>query len=191
MFHPSDPRLRPAGFTILEVLVSAVLIALAVASIMGMNTQSMRALRSSHFAAASSQVLQQRVEMMRAKPWPEIASTIALAALMAKPTDSEREMAEASLVENIEVSLPLDASDRAAPSTSSFTILRSGGTVTAGVDCDFAQYSTLVFDGTVTWRDDSGVHSRSLRTVICRDGLTRGGVFGSSLGRPGGSGPSS
>ena len=182
-YHSDQSSFGRAGFTILEVLVSALLIALAVGSIMGMHTQSMHVLHNSHLAAASSQVLQERVEMLRSKPWPDIASTVALTDLMGTATESETELAEANLTETLKVSLPADTADRAAASANSFTMTRHGGVVTPGSDYDFSQNPTLLLEGTATWRDDAGVHTRSLRTVICRDGLTRAGVFGSALGR--------
>lgn len=178
------PHLSPAaGFTIIELLVSAVLIALAVGSIMSMNTQSMHTLRDSHLAAAGSQVLQQRVEMMRALAWPEISNTTALADLMATATESEKEMADANLTEKLTVTMPAQATGPAVNGPSSFSLVRRKGTVTVGASGDFVAQQTLLFEGAVSWTDSTGAHARSLRTVICRDGLTRAGIFGSPLGR--------
>lgn len=172
-----------AGFTIIELLVSAVLIALAVGSIMSMNTQSMHTLRDSRLAAAGSQVLQQRVEMLRALAWPEIASTTALADLMATATESEREMAEANLTEKMTVTVPADSTGPAVNGPDSFSIVRRQGVVTCGAPGDFTTQPTLLFEGAVSWTDSTGAHARTLRTVIGRNGLTRAGIFGSSLGR--------
>lgn len=180
-----------AGFTIIELLVSALLIALAVGSIMAMNTQSMHTLRDSHLAAAASQVLQQRVEMMRALPWPEITNTAALSELMAIATESEREMAEAKLTEKLTITVPNDTTGPAVNGPSSFNLVRRNGTVTCGAPGDFVAQPTLLFEGAVSWTDSTGVHARTLRTVIGRNGLTRAGIFGSSLGRAVRSEPSS
>jgi Tfp pilus assembly protein PilV len=190
----SRPTSHPppdAGFTIIELLVSAVLIALAVGSIMSMNTQSMHTLRDSHLAAAGSQVLQQRVEMMRALAWPDISNSPALSELMATATESEREMAEANLTEKLTVTVPADTTGPAVNGASSFSLVRHKGVVTGGAAGDFTAQPTLLFEGAVSWTDSTGAHARSLRTVICRDGLTRAGIFGSSLGRAPRSGPSS
>jgi Tfp pilus assembly protein PilV len=189
----SRPNSHPppdAGFTIIELLVSAVLIALAVGSIMSMNTQSMHTLSDSHLAAAGSQVLQQRVEMMRALAWPDITNTTALADLMGTATQSEREMAEANLTEKLTVTVPAP-SGPAVDSSSSFNLVRRKGVVTSGAPADFVAQPTLLFEGAVSWTDSTGAHARTLRTVICRNGLTRAGIFGSSLGRAARSGPSS
>jgi Tfp pilus assembly protein PilV len=189
--RPTSHPPPDAGFTIIELLVSAVLIALAVGSIMSMNTQSMHTLRDSHLAAAGSQVLQQRVEMMRALAWPDITNTAALADLMATATESEREMAEANLTEKITVTVPAEATGPAVDGASSFNIVRRDGVVTSGAPGDFVAQPTLLFEGAVSWTDSTGAHARTLRTVICRNGLTRAGIFGSSLGRAGRSEPSS
>jgi hypothetical protein len=160
-----------------------VLIALAVGSIMSMNTQSMHTLRDSHLAAAGSQVLQQRVEMMRALAWPDITNTAALAELMAAATESEQEMAEANLTEKMTVTVPAASTGPAVDGTSSFNLVRHHGVVTSGALGDFSAQPTLLFEGAVSWTDSTGAHARTLRTVICRSGLTRAGIFGSSLGR--------
>ena len=189
--RPTSHSPPDAGFTIIELLVSAVLIALAVGSIMSMNTQSMHTLRDSHLAAAGSQVLQQRVEMMRTLAWPDFTTTAALADLMATPTQSEQEMAEANLTEQMTVTVPAPATGPAVDGSSSFNLVRHNGVVTSGAPGDFSAEETLLFEGAVSWTDSTGAHARTLRTVICRSGLTRAGIFGSSLGRAVRSGPSS
>jgi Tfp pilus assembly protein PilV len=187
----TSPPPPEAGFTIIELLVSAVLIALAVGSIMSMNTQSMHTLSDSHLAAAGSQVLQQRVEMMRALAWPEITNSAALAELMATATESEREMAEANLTEKMTVTVPADSTGPAVDGASGFNLVRHNGTVRSGAAGDFVAQPTLLFEGAVSWTDSTGAHARTLRTVICRNGLTRAGIFGSSLGRAARSVPAS
>src|SRR4051812_19708462 len=142
-----SPSATEAGFTIIELLVSAVLIALAVGSIMSMNTQSMHTLRDSHLAAAGSQVLQQRVEMMRTLAWPDITNTAALAELMAMATESEREMAEAKPTKNLTVTVPANPPGPAIDGPSSFNLMRRDGTVTSGAPADFGAQPTLLFEG--------------------------------------------
>ena len=36
------------------------------------------------------------------------------------------------------------------------------------------------------YMDPDGKHLRTLRTIVCRSGLTRNGIFGSRIGRPNG-----
>src|SRR4051812_27284932 len=128
----TSPPTSEAGFTIIELLVSAVLIALAVGSIMSMNTQSMHTLSDSHLAAAGSQVLQQRVEMMRALAWPDITNNAALADLMATATESEREMAQANLTEKMTVTVPADTTGPAIYGSSRLKITRRDEAGTSG-----------------------------------------------------------
>ena len=178
-------RATAGAFTIVEVLVSAVLILLALGSILTINTKSMHTLRATRQAAASSQVLQQRIEAIRGKPWPEISNSTILKDLIEQPAESEKELADASLTEFINVSVPRISEAGVIDAGDSFSIRRQNGRVRVITAGDFGKETTLLFESTITWRDVKGSHERKLRTLICRAGLTRSGVFGSSLGRPG------
>src|SRR5687768_11078563 len=83
------PKTREMGVTMVEVMVATLLVAIAVGDIFAMTAHALHTLRSSRHVAASSRVLQQRIELIRAKPWPEISSARALAILMQNPTESE------------------------------------------------------------------------------------------------------
>jgi hypothetical protein len=168
------------------VLVAAFLIALAMGSIMAINTQAVHTLRATRQAAASSQVLQQRVEMIRSKPWPEVSNTTSLLALMSTATESEKELTDAQMAETLTVTVPMPSSDGPTATTTSFNIRRQNGVAIPSGMYDFGAQPVLLFDGSLTWHDVHGVHQRSLRTMICRAGLTRSGIFGSPLGRAGG-----
>jgi len=67
----------------------------------------------------------------------------------------------------------------------SFSVWRQHGTAYIESRGDFGNEPTLLFASYVTWCDRDGRHLRYLRTLVCRAGLTRSGVFGSSLGNPG------
>jgi Tfp pilus assembly protein PilV len=177
------------AFTIMEVLVSALLIAMAMGSIMAINTHAIHTLRATRQAAASSQVLQQRVEMLRARPWPEIASSAALTRVLAEPTESEKELADAGMAETLKVTVPVTTTTGPADGSTSFTVARQNGHATADVALDLASQPVLMFEGSLTWKDVHGFHRRTLRTMLCRAGLTRSGIFGSALGRAGGAAP--
>jgi hypothetical protein len=177
------------AFTILEVLAAAALIALAMGSIMAINTHAVHTLRATRQAAASSQVLQQRVEMIRAKPWPQVSSSTALTQLMSAPTESEKELTDAHMTETLKVIVPVASANGPTASATSFSVRRQDGVASPDRDLDLGAQPTLLFEGTLTWRDVHGVHARTLRTMICRAGLTRSGIFGSPLGRAGGSAP--
>jgi hypothetical protein len=178
-------RAAAKAFTIVEVLVSAVLILLALGSILAINTKSMHTLRATRQAAASSQILQQRVEAIRGKPWPEISNSAILKDLIERPAESEKELADFNLTEFINVSVPATTEAGAMDAGESFSIRRQNGRVRVITPGDFGKETTLLFESTISWRDVQGSHERKLRTIICRAGLTRSGVFGSSLGRPG------
>ncbi len=178
-------RARRSAFTLLEVMVSTMLIAVAMGSILVMNARAARILRASREVAAASQVLQQRIEMLRERPWAEVSGSQALVSLMRKATDSEAEMANSNLTERLKVTVPQSAAEGFAETKRTFTIVRSSSGVVAEGAGDFSTEPTLLFEGTAVWRDQGGVHQRALRTVVCRHGLTRSGVVGTVLGQPG------
>lgn len=165
-------------------MVSILLIVLSMGSILMMNLRAARLLRASREVAAASQMLQQRVEMARDRPWSEVASSQALATLMQKPTDSEPEMTDSNVAERWRVTVPKPTAEGLAETDRSLSILRSAGKVSVEESADFTAEATLLFEGTTTWRDTTGVHQRVLRTVICRFGLTRSGIVGTVIGRP-------
>jgi type II secretory pathway pseudopilin PulG len=172
------------AFTLLEVTVSSLLIALAMGSILMMSMRASKLVRASRQVAATSQMLQQRVEMVRERTWSEVAGSRALAALMETPTDSEAEMAGSRLTERLKVTVPKASATGLVETARTFTVSRSEGGVVSEGSGDFGAEPTLLFEGTVTWSDSSGVHQRVLRTVICRFGLTRSGIVGTVIGRP-------
>ncbi len=178
-------RASTGAFTLLEVMVSTMLIAVAMGSILVMNARASRILRASREVAAASQVLQQRIEMIRERPWAEVSGAQALVTLMKKATDSEAEMANSNLTERLKVTVPRPAADGFSETKHTFTISRSAAGVAIEGTGDFSNEPTLLFEGTAVWRDQSGVHQRALRTIVCRHGLTRSGVVGTVLGQPG------
>jgi Tfp pilus assembly protein PilV len=173
-----------AGITIIEVMIAALLIGLATGSIMEINAHSLRILQSSHLAAAASQVLQQRVEMLRRATWPELSNDIALAKLMATATESEVELVPAQVTETLTLSVPQDPPTGPQGGSTSVALSRTRGAVTVGQTGDLGTEPSLLVENGIVWKDMTGTHQRSLRTVICRAGLTRNGIFGSSIGRP-------
>ena len=178
-------RLRPAdAFTILEVLISALLICIALGGILEMNTRSIHILQSTRRVAASSQVLQQRIEMIRARPWPEISNSTALAALMGSATDSEPELGDPGCKEFMRVSIVETSAAGSLDAGRYFSVRRFQGKGEVEDVADLGNHATLLFEGSIRWRDSQGEQQRRLRTLICRAGLTRSGVFGGPLGRP-------
>ncbi len=173
----------------MEVLVAALLIAIAIGSILTMNVRAFHVLRASRLAAAASQVLQQRIEVIRDRTWTEVSSSAAIVALLSQPADSEAELADPNFLETMKVTVPQPGPNGLAETTRSFTVQRANGTASAWQIDDFSAEQTLFFEGTVTWHDHSGAHVRNLRTAVCRTGITRSGVAGSVLGRAGAEGP--
>ncbi|MEA3213652.1 MAG: hypothetical protein QOE70_6709 [Chthoniobacter sp.] len=171
------------GLTIIEVLVATLVILVGLCSILAMNARSMHTLRSTRQAAASSQMLQQRIETLRSKAWPEISNSTALATLMKTATESEAELGDPALLEWITVSVP-DTTTGSVLGDRSFSVRRQRGNVRIEEAGDLGSEPTLLIDTSITWRDMDGSHERQLRTILCRAGLTRSGIFGSALGRP-------
>ena len=166
-----------------EVMVAVVLVALGLGNIFAITTQSLHALRTTRQVGGASRVLQQRVEMIRGKAWPEIANATALAALMQVPAESEKELADADLVETVVVSVPPLPGSSTPSTTASFTVERRAGDGAILANADLGDEQVLVVEVTAGWRNLRGPQQRQLRTLICRSGLTRSGVFGSALGK--------
>ncbi len=179
-------RYRRFAFVQLEVLISILLISMGMASIVGAFIRSAKILRASREVAAASQVLQQRIEMIRDQPWNEIVRSDTMAELMGTPTNSEAELPGANLTEILKVTVPVNAKNGGVTETDrEYSIRRENGTVTVLASGDFSEEPTLLFEGTARWQDKVGWHERVLRTVICRMGLTRSGIVGATLGLPG------
>ena len=178
------PARRGHAFTLMEVMVSALLISIAMGNILMMNMRSAKILRASRELAAASQMLQQRVEMVRDRSWSEVASSKAMAALMKSPTDSEAEINGARVTERLTVTVPKASMAGLVETDRCFTVCRTDGAVTVEQSGDFNSEPTLLLEGTATWHDQAGVHQRVLRTVVCRFGLTRSGIVGTVIGRP-------
>ncbi len=172
------------GFTILELLVSCALIAVSVGSIMSMNIQCIDTLRASHQTAAASQILQERVELLRKTPWVQVACSTGLAGLMSHGSPSESEIADDAMIEEVQVSVPQATNAGPVPGTVSFRVQRTNGAATVEVADDYTAEQAIFVQDTVTWHDHAGPHVRTLKTIICSAGLTRSGVFGSQIGRP-------
>jgi Tfp pilus assembly protein PilV len=189
-FHVVSARKRLAGVTIVEVLLSAVLIFIGLGSIFEMNTHSIELLRATHLTAASTQMLQERVETIRSKAWPEMSNSTALAILMQTPAQSEVEMSAPALTETITMSVPPTASGQATPNGQamangqSFEVQRQKGQVRILQAADLGSAPLLLADILLTWGVSPRVQQRELRVIICRTGLTRSGIFGSAFGRP-------
>jgi Tfp pilus assembly protein PilV len=174
--------LLEGGVTILEVLASAVLILLGLGAVFSMNTHSLQILRKTHQASASSQILQERIEILRTRPWPEVSRSRAVATWWGLPTHSAPDLADADPTETITVSAastPGVGSSR----TESFVVERRGKRVQVLRDADFASERLLVVELQISWRERQRTQERRVRTILGRAGLTQSGIFGSAFGR--------
>jgi hypothetical protein len=179
-----DPAFHLRGVTIIEVLVASLLVMMGLGGIFAINTRCLHLLRSTRQVAASSQMLQQRMETLREKPWPEVSNSTALAQLMRTPTESEKELADAGVVEAITVSVPPTVDAIAKDKVRAFTVLRQRGTTQIPDPGDLGAEPLLLVEIVLTWRGIQKDQQRRQRTMICRTGLTRSGIFGSTFGRP-------
>ena len=180
---PSGRHLQ--AVTIIEVLVAALLIIMGLGGIFAINTRCLHLLRSTRQVTASSQMLQQRMEMLRSKSWSEISNADALAGVMRTPTESEAEMADAGVVEMVIVSIPPTVDAVKQERVRSFTVVRRSGRGFALERDDLGAEPLLLVEIVLTWRGVQKDQQRRTRTMICRTGLTRSGIFGSPFGRPG------
>jgi hypothetical protein len=102
---------------------------------------------------------------------------------MRTATESEDELANVGFVEKIAVSVP-PAPGTIGPETGTFSVLRQNGAVRIVDDGDLGSEPLLLVEVTVSWQNVRGKQQRQLRTLVCRTGLTRSGIFGSEFGHP-------
>ena len=183
-FHAVSARKNQDGVTIVEVLLASVLIFIGLGSIFEMNTHSIELLRATHLTAASTQMLQERVETIRSKVWPEVSNSTALAILMQTPAQSEVEMNAPALTETITLSVPVTQSGQVTTSGPAVQVQRQQGQVRILQAGDLGAAQLLLTDILLAWGPPGHVQKRELRVIICRTGLTRCGIFGSAFGRP-------
>lgn len=164
-------------------MTAALLIFLGLGSIFSLNTRSLQILRKTRQFATASQVLQERLEMMRNRPWPEVSRAQPLSALLQLPAASCRDLADADPMEDILVTVP-DIPGQPVGSAPYFEVRRSYGQAKVVQNGDLSTAPLLLVVATVSWNVGSEIQQRSIRTVIARGGLTRTGVFGSIVGRP-------
>lgn len=164
-------------------MVSAVVIFVGLGSIFSLNTQSLQILRKTRQYSTASQVLLERVEMMRSQPWPQISRGQSLALLFQTAASSGRDLADAQPLEDILVSVPPTPGAPAAQ-TAIMEVRRVNGTASVIQDADFSAEPLLLVDVSISWRNSGKIDQRSVRTIIAHNGLTRAGICGSILGRP-------
>ena len=99
------------------------------------------------------------------------------------PAPSQAELGDATVTENVVVSIPVTPGNPK-PDNSSFTLRRVNGTVNVVQSADLTAQPLLLVDLTVTWQERGQTKQRELKTIIGRAGLTRSGIFGSAFGRP-------
>src|SRR5688500_524410 len=102
--HQSRHGLHNQGMTIIEILASCMHMLLGVGAVFAMNTHSLQLLRKTRQAAASSQILQERVEILRSRPWPEVSRAQAVANWWGTPTESAPDLADSDPTETLIIS---------------------------------------------------------------------------------------
>lgn len=172
-----------SGVTIIEVLVSALIIFLGIGAIFNMNTQSLEILRSTRLLANGSQALQERMETLRSRPWPEVANAPSLATLFQAPAPSEAELGSTDITEIVKVSIP-QTPGNPRPDNTFISLRRRNGAVDIVQSADLTAQPLLLIDMTISWQEQHETKQRQLRAIIGRSGLTRSGLFGSAFGRP-------
>lgn len=182
----SSPRRPPllshrGGFTLIEVLVGTALIILVLVGIYTMQAQGMQLLRTTRNVGSVSQMMQQRVEQMRANPYATVTSSTGLTSLMTGTvggTNAERELIGVrSLTEAITVFPYYRPTVTPPPTLQSFTITRTNGVVAGpGVATSLAAQPQVKAHLRIFWEDRSGSHAREFTSVISNGGLSAAGI---------------
>lgn len=164
-------------------MASALLIFLGLGAIFSLNTRSLQILRKTRQYATASQVLQERVELMRSHSWPDVSRAGMLATLLQAPAASGADLADADPMEDIIVTIP-DTPGQPAGNAPYFEVRRWHGKANVVYDGDLSTSPVLLVSASISWLAGGDAQQRSVRTVVARNGLTRSGIFGSAVGRP-------
>ena len=78
-------RRGPAGFTMVDVMGSILIIGLALAAVVTANTRAMAMMKSSKQSAVASKCLQQRIEQIRTYNWTQVTDAQAIQDLYSTP----------------------------------------------------------------------------------------------------------
>lgn len=160
--------LRPAGFTLIEVLIAGAVVVIGLAAVFVVSGQCRRLSKESRDLSLSSQVLQERMENLRSTMFSGSNSTITssrLATLIANPTFSGTACFQLTGTESIIVTSAVGSSGSLSASRS---VLAGSGTAT-GSDVSYPAKVEL----TLTWNEGFAnierVLTRTYITVIGQD----------------------
>ncbi len=182
---PGFPSRRPApatqGFTLVEVMVAMGLILFSLVGIYTMQAQSLRIVQSAHDSSGASQVLQQRLEQLRANPYDTIVTATGLTALMTGSSGGTRAEQVMTAVKNFQESVKVSRYARPgvtpAPAGGSFTVVRTGTSASStGTLTTLVAESEVKAQLTVQWTDRQGAHRREFSTILSRGGVSAAGI---------------
>lgn len=146
-----------------------------------MQAQSVRIVQAGHDSSAASQVLQQRIEQIRATSFDTMATASGLTTLMngaAGTTPAEQTMtAVKNFQETVKVSTYARPGATSTPAPATITVIRSGNTATSsGVTTNLSAESQVKVNLLVAWTDRQGSHQREFTSVLSRNGLSAAGI---------------
>jgi hypothetical protein len=179
------------GITLVETLAAVMLTTIVLAAVYGTTSQALRVLKAARFSGVASQVLQQRIELLRLASFSHVTTSGSLVALMtgdAGETKSEENMAGANnLREEVLIGTYSVPGSSYTPTPQSFVVTRENGVATASSNMNLSAEPLVEARLTVFWSDSSGNHSREFNTVLSSKGVSKGGI--SSRTQPPGSTP--
>ena len=157
------------------------LVLFALVGIYTMQAQSLRIVQASHDSSAASQVLQQRIEQIRATSYDTTATATGLTTLMngaAGTTSAEQIMTGVkNFQETVKVSRFARPGAISTPPPATITVIRSGNTATSyGATTDLSAESQVKLNLLVAWTDRQGSHQREFTSILSRGGLSAEGI---------------
>jgi Tfp pilus assembly protein PilV len=167
------------GFTMIDILASVLVIALALAGIITANARSTAMLRSAKQAAVASKCLQQRIEQIRTYNWTQITDSQAMQDLYASPPLPSVELPGFAEQVTISTFTPATASGQtaAAPVAPFLQIARNtDGSVTLLSDNQNLVDSggEVRVDVQITWPGPGGAtRTRATSVIIANGGVGR------------------
>jgi Tfp pilus assembly protein PilV len=170
---PRNAKRILQGFTILEVLFAASIMAFAVSSVFAMNSHILKTLQQARDSSAASQILQQRMEQLRLNGWGSVTSANALSAHMEDGMRSENQLAHTNdYFERVTVS-----GTTASGEQTTYTVERRNGRLSApaSVALDASIRSAQVILR-LEW-NDGREHVREFSSIMSSAGLEANSII--------------
>jgi prepilin-type N-terminal cleavage/methylation domain-containing protein len=169
---PAASRRRRGGFTLVEVLVAALIVALGLTATYVLSSQCLQIAASSHNSTAATQILQEQTERLRSADFSVLLTSGSLKAFLeANPLVSGNNLAALNkMTSTVQLSSCLYSGSAATSGTISVqsAAIASGTTQLTILLSGTLKATTVQAKVSLGWIEHSGSHSRTTTTFITR-----------------------